>query len=49
MPLDHYPSVAQGQTTVPYLRSNLSEEGRWVAARLDRLWAEGALEESASP
>ena len=28
MPLDHYPSVAQGQTTVPYVRSNLSEEGR---------------------
>ena len=28
MPLDHYPSVAQGQTTVPYLLSNLSEEGR---------------------
>ena len=27
MPLDHYPSVAQGQTTVPYVRSNLSEEG----------------------
>ena len=28
MPLDHYPSVAQGQTTVSYIRSNLSEEGR---------------------
>ena len=28
MPLDHYPSVAQGQTTVPYVRSNSSEEGR---------------------
>ena len=28
MPLDHYPSVAQGQTTVPYVCSNLSEEGR---------------------
>ena len=28
MPLDHYPTVAQGQTTVPYVRSNLSEEGR---------------------